>query len=49
MLDAVVDRAHWIGQGYTNSKTKQECKSIIIWFTTFRHQTCAFHAKKAES
>ena len=34
--DAVVDRAHRIGQGYTDSKTKQKCKSIIIRFTTFR-------------
>ena len=28
--DAVVDRAHQIGQGYTDSKTKQKCKRIII-------------------
>ena len=28
--DAVVDRAHQIGQGYSDSKTKQKCKRIII-------------------
>ena len=34
--DAVVDRTLLIGQGYTDSKTKQKCKSIIIRFT-FRY------------
>ena len=28
--DAVVDWAHQIGQGYSDSKTKQKCKRIII-------------------
>ena len=35
--DAVVDRAHRTGQSYTDSETKQKCKSIIIRFSTFRH------------
>ena len=45
-IDVPVDRAHRIGQGYTNSKTKQNCKSIIIRFTTFRHLTRVYRAKK---
>ena len=44
--DAVVDRAHRIGQGYTDSKTKQKCKSTIIRFSTFRHRTRVYRAKK---
>ena len=45
-IDVPVDRAHRTGQGYTNSKTKQSCKSIIIRFTTFRHRTRVYRAKK---
>ena len=32
VLDAEVDRAHRIGQGYTDLKIKQKWKSIIICF-----------------
>ena len=31
---------------YTNSKSKQKCKSIIIRFTVFRHRTGVYRAKK---
>ena len=44
--DAAVDRVHPIDQGYTDLKTKQKCKSTIIRFITFRHQTRVYCAKK---
>ena len=44
--DAAVDREPPIDQGYTDLKTKQKCKSTIIRFTTFRHQTRVYCAKK---
>ena len=37
--DVVIDRAHRIGNGYKDRKTKILCKSIIVRFTTFRHRT----------
>ena len=39
-------RANRIGQGYTDLKTKQKCKSIIISFTAFRYRTGVYGAKK---
>ena len=44
--DAVVNREHRIGQGYTDMKIKQKWKNIIICFTTFRHRTRVYHARK---
>ena len=44
--DMVIDRAHRIGKTYTDNKTKKSCKSIIVRFTTFRHRTMVYRAKK---
>ena len=40
--DAVIDRAHRIGKGYTDKKSNLFCKSIIFRFTTFRHRTMLY-------
>ena len=40
--DAVIDRAHRIGKGYTDKKSNLSCKSIIVRFTTFRHRTMLY-------
>ena len=42
----VVDRAHRIGPTYTDKKSNKICKSIIVRFTTFRHRTMFFRARK---
>ena len=42
----VVDRAHRIGPTYTDKKSNKVCKSIIVRFTTFRHRTMFFRARK---
>ena len=44
--DTVIDRAHRIGKAYTDNKTKKNCKGIIVRFTTFRHRTMVYRAKK---
>ena len=36
--DVATDRANRTGNGYKDRKTNTSCKSIIIRFTTFRHQ-----------
>lgn len=46
--DAVVDRAHQIGLGYADSKTKQKCKRIIICYTIFRHRARSIFQRKFE-
>ena len=33
--EAVIDRAHGIGNGYKDSKTNTFCKIIIVRFTSF--------------
>ena len=43
--EVVIDRAHRIGNEYENN-SKVKCKSIIVRFTTFRHRTCFYRAKK---
>ena len=37
--DVDIDRAHRTGNGYKDRKTNTFCKSMIVRFTTFRHQT----------
>lgn len=43
--DVVIDRAHRIGNEYENN-FNVKCKSIIVRFTTFRHRTRFYRAKK---
>ena len=43
--DNVIDRAHRIGKGYTDTKTNMKCKSIIMRFTTFRHRTIVYRSR----
>ena len=42
----VVDRTHIIGSRYTDKNLNVECKSVIVRFTTFRHRTMVYRAKK---
>ena len=44
--DAVIDRAHRIGPTYKDHVTKVEMKSVIVRFTTFRHRTILYNARK---
>ena len=37
--DVVIDRAHRIGKGYKDKTRNVHCKSITVWFSTFRHRT----------
>ena len=37
--DAAIDRAHRIPKGYKDREANTLCKSVIVRFTTFRHQT----------
>ena len=42
----VVDRPHRTGPSYTDKDSNIECKSVIVRFTTFRHRTMVYRAKK---
>ena len=42
----VVDRVHRIGPSYTDKNSNVECKSVIVRFTSFRHRTMVYRAKK---
>ena len=44
--DVAIDRTHWIGKVYTDKTSEMKCKSIIVWFTTFRHRTMFYHSRK---
>ena len=44
--DNVLDRAHRIGPSYKDKITSKKCKSIIVRFTTFRHRTLFYRARK---
>ena len=44
--DTVIDRAHRIGVPYVDKTTKKSCKSVIVRFSTFRHRTIVYRAKK---
>lgn len=43
--DIAIDRAHWIGKGYTGPKTKKDYNNIVVRFTTFRHKTIVYTSK----
>ena len=42
----VVDRTHRIGPSYADKNSNVECKSVIVCFTTFRHRSMVYRAKK---
>ena len=42
----VVDRAHRNGPSYNDKSSNVECKSVVMHFTTFRHRTMVYRAKK---
>ena len=44
--DNVLDRAPRIGASYTERITNKKCKSVIVRFTTFRHRTLFYKARK---
>ena len=45
--EIVIDRAHRIGPDYTDKKTQKVYKSIIVCFTTFRHRTAFYRARRS--
>ena len=47
--DNVLDRAHRIGPSYTERITSKKCKSIIVRFSTRRHRTLFYGARKKSS
>ena len=46
ILDVVIDRTYRMGNEYVDNLKNVKCKSIIVRFTTFRHQTRSYCAKK---
>ena len=44
--DAVIDRAHGIGEACFDNKRNKACKSIIVRFTTAYYRTMAYRTKK---
>ena len=46
ILDTVIDRAHMTVVPYVDKITKKSCKSVIVRFSTFRHRTIVYRAKK---
>ena len=42
----VLDHGHRTGPSYTDRITSKKCKSIIVRFTTFRHRTLFYRARK---
>ena len=44
--DIVLDCAHRAEPSYTDRITSKKCKSIIVRFTTFRHRTLFYRARK---
>ena len=44
--EMVLDRAHRIGSIYTDRVSQKKRKSIIVSFTTFRHRTIFYRARK---
>ena len=42
----VLDRAHRIGPVYNDRVSQKKCKSIIVRFTTSRHRTLFYRARK---
>ena len=46
ILGKVIDSAYRIGVAYVVNKKKRSSKSVIARFTTFRHRTMVYRAKK---
>ena len=46
ILGKVIDSAYRIGVVYVVNKKKRSSKSVIARFTTFRHRTMVYRAKK---
>ena len=44
--EVVIDKAHRIGPDHTDKKTQKMFKSIIVRFTTFRHRTTFYRARR---
>ena len=44
--DIAVDRAQRIGNDHVDNSKTVRCKSMIVRFTTFRHQTRFYRSKK---
>ena len=44
--DVVIDRAHRIGPFKKDEKSSKSYQSIIVRFTTWRHRTLAYRARK---
>ena len=45
-IDQNIDRARRIGKSYHHKKSKKNCKSIIVKFTSFIYRTKAYRQKK---
>ena len=44
--DTVINWEHRIGVPHVDKTTKRSCKSVIVWFSTFRHRTIVYQAKE---
>ena len=44
--EEVIDRVHRIGKPYKDRESGVMCPRIIVGFTTFRHKTCFYKARK---
>ena len=44
--DLAFDHAHRISRAYNDKGSNKNCKSIIVRFATFRHQTMLYRCKK---
>ena len=49
ILDTAYNRAHRIFKGHNDKGTNKNCQSIIVRFSTFRHQTMIYRSKKKEN
>ena len=45
--DNMIDRAHRIGGKFTDRVTKKPAQSVLVRFTTFRHRTEVYYARKS--
>ena len=45
-IEQNIDRAHRIGKSYHHKKSKKNCKSIIVKFSSFRYRTKAYRQIK---
>ena len=44
--NTIIDQVHRTGPKYSDYKTKKKCEAIIVRFTTFRHRTSVYLARK---